>query len=89
MSDELANYATCYMEAKDPLNAVSMLDQERIVKNFDNLMKINTSKVSLHQLYDNELKYLENLQCRATFFNILAFGYKTQDEAMNDIERGE
>jgi len=32
---------------------------------------------------------LENLQCRATFFNLLAFGYKTYEEAVSDIEMNE
>ena len=29
---------------------------------------------------------LENLQCRSTFFNMLAFGYKTYESVISDIE---
>jgi len=45
--------------------------------------------VTLNKMYSEEMRYLENLQCRATFFNILAYGYKTQDDAMADIDRSE
>lgn len=32
------------------------------------------------------MEYFENLQCRETFFNLLAFGYKTYQGVTQDIE---
>ena len=73
MTDELANHVTYCLEAHD--KETENVDQEKLQKNFDAAMKLS-KKASLHEMYGDELKYLENLQCRATFFNILAYGYK-------------
>ena len=43
-------------------------------------------KVSLYQLYSEEQANLQNLQCRATFFNLLAYGYKSYEGIAADME---
>lgn len=32
------------------------------------------------------MEYYENLQCRSTFFNMLAFGYKSYDMVAKDLD---
>ena len=48
--------------------------------------KFPTKKASLYQLYKEECEYVENLQCRQTFFNLLAYGYKTYEGVTTDID---
>ena len=43
-------------------------------------------KLALYELYKEEMENLENLQCRSTFFNMLAFGYKSYESVVGDIE---
>lgn len=43
-------------------------------------------KERLHSCYQREVQSLNDLQCRATFFNMLAFGYKSYSDVTKDIE---
>ena len=61
MTDELANQATYCLERKDLPPKNNDVDKEQLRKNFESAMKISRSKVSLHETYNDELLYLENL----------------------------
>lgn len=84
MTDELANHCTFIFERNDI--SEESVDQEVLQKNFVEATKFSERKVSLHQLYAEEMEYLEKLQCRNMFFNMLAYGYKSFESIAVDIE---
>lgn len=84
MSDYLANHATIVFEAHD--NEEDTHDSSDQQKKWLEATKLPDRRVSLNQLYKEELENYENLQCRLTFFNALAFGYKSFDTVAGDLE---
>ena len=83
MTDELHSLALKVFEKDDEeLEQVKDLDLE---KNFVDATAIPKRQAALHQLYKEEISNLENLQCRTTFFNMLAFGYKSYESLSADI----
>ena len=84
MTDELNNHTTLIFEQHDLDQETSAADD--IENNFIKATEFPKRKMALHELYKEEMENLENLQCRSTFFNMLAFGYKTYDSVISDIE---
>ena len=84
MDDELNNHAVFVLEKHDEDD--QDVNQDDLQKFFVDATKYPTKKSTLHQLYKEEMEYIENLQCRQTFFNLLAFGYKTYEGVTTDIE---
>ena len=84
MTDELNNHTTMVFERHDDDEEDS--EEEDIEKNFIKATEFPKRKIALHELYKEEMDNLENLQCRSTFFNMLAFGYKTYESVISDIE---
>ena len=50
-----------------------------IAKGFFYAIQVPKDYSSLHFVFKGELESIESLQCRATFFNILAYGYKSYE----------
>ena len=65
--------------------AVAVNDAD-VAKNFFKAVQVPKDYNSLHFLYKSELESIESLQCRATFFNILAYGYKSYEGIVQDID---
>ena len=86
MTDELNNHCTLVMEANDYDKDDNRDEEEDIEQNFVDATKCPDRKVALNQVYREELENLQNLQCRSTFFNLLAFGYKTYESVAEDIQ---
>ena len=84
MTDELNNHTIVSFEKHDVEQ--EDVDKTKLQDNFVKATKISDRKVSLYQIYKEEQENLQNLQCRATFFNLIAFGYKNFDVIASDID---
>ena len=84
MTDELNSHAVKVFE-KDDEEQEEVKDSD-LERNFVDATAIPKKQAALHQLYKEEISNLENLQCRSTFFNMLAFGYKSYESVGADIQ---
>ena len=74
MDDALANHTTHSLGENDM--TVCPKDKEILQKEFDDALRPTSKNMTLNELYTEELNIFENMQYRATFFNILAYGYR-------------
>ena len=84
MSDELGNHATTIYERKDQERAKE--DGKDLYENFVTATSLKEGSSSLYKHYKEGMANLESLLSRATFFNMLAYGYKSYEMVCTDIE---